>query len=1038
MANNDGFIDFLSPNALADLKEGNALVLTSIENVKKLNQLMSGQNTPGASGNATNALTQQLLAQQNALAALQRQYTSAAASQRQRTQQTAEEAVNQGILNRNARQAAILNSNLAGSYQRLATNEALAARALQDLIARGRTENQTLRSFNNELTAAQSRLDGYRNRLLAADEATGRWGRTSRRTIDEVSAETTTLGGRIGNALGYVFERVRILAYILPGLGIAGIFGLALDPLYKLIDGLDLFSKKLDLVSQARERFNQTQKESLVNQIQESENAARLFATITDENKSREERLNAAERLKKAYPGYLANFTKEEILLNQTSKATEEYTRKIDGLNIAIKTRADAKAKETQAAVTLDEIGDLRQEVATRERLNDEINKGNLSYKEWQKRIEQHADVINDDEKLVEKFGKVSINALGYFDEKQIKKLRTNADNLVREYNREKGVINNLYRISSLLDFQKETPTKAPKTNFDPNGSETNARLRYLKEVAELTKAENENEKKFRENQIAELEKLAKDEKRSFNDRIASYGEFIKLKQDALLKDQASSLQLLKEQLNVEQEQSLKAEEADLKRAGNAPKQVAAIKKYYADEAFVRTQKYAQRELEIEIRVSKENQNIAEETAQAIILINQKRREIIAATDKTYRDEQSAIFKKNADNEKLSVEVRQRSFESYIELKRKELDIDKNVALAKAGNNDEEIKQIKARFEVANRLLNTESKEESPFAKSLEYANNALKDLANTFKNDFLSSAGMGSLAQIFDGTFDKVMKGFDQIEDSTERFRAKATYAFLVVSEVAQEAFNLIAQASKQNFDAEYEQNTRQASLAKQFAEGNAVAIAEIEKQEEARRKEIRRRELKANRDLAKANILINSAQGIVAAFKDGNIIKGAIFAAVIAGITAIQLSALNNVPEYWKGTDNAPGGYAWVDERGPEIHTDKHGNVKSTGESKANLRKLEKGDKIIPHMKSKALMFDNGLNKILYNGISGSQNITVNSEFPIDAFNATASRIENAVSNIPGLQLTDTVLKRYQRNGNQRTIVMNDRMSRRGKTNP
>jgi len=53
-----------------------------------------------------------------------------------------------------------------------------------------------------------------------------------------------------------------------------------------------------------------------------------------------------------------------------------------------------------------------------------------------------------------------------------------------------------------------------------------------------------------------------------------------------------------------------------------------------------------------------------------------------------------------------------------------------------------------------------------------------------------------------------------------------------------------------------------------------------------------------------------------------------------------------------FWKGTNNAPEGFAWVDEKGAEMHTDKSGNIKDFGQDGGpRLKWLDKGDKIIPH---------------------------------------------------------------------------------------
>ena len=56
----------------------------------------------------------------------------------------------------------------------------------------------------------------------------------------------------------------------------------------------------------------------------------------------------------------------------------------------------------------------------------------------------------------------------------------------------------------------------------------------------------------------------------------------------------------------------------------------------------------------------------------------------------------------------------------------------------------------------------------------------------------------------------------------------------------------------------------------------------------------------------------------------------------------------AATPVPEFFRGTMNSPEGYAMVDEKRPEVHTDRNGKIKSTGESGANMRWLDSGDKI------------------------------------------------------------------------------------------
>ena len=89
---------------------------------------------------------------------------------------TAEEIVNQKALAQNADRVARANSQLVGSYARLNAQYAIAEKRVLDLRA-----SQT--ASNREIRQAQKEFDRLRSRILAADQAVGRWNRSSHRTI---------------------------------------------------------------------------------------------------------------------------------------------------------------------------------------------------------------------------------------------------------------------------------------------------------------------------------------------------------------------------------------------------------------------------------------------------------------------------------------------------------------------------------------------------------------------------------------------------------------------------------------------------------------------------------------------------------------------------------------------------------------------------------------------------------------------------------------------------------------------------------------
>ena len=113
--------------------------------------------------------------------------------------------------------------------------------------------------------------------------------------------------------------------------------------------------------------------------------------------------------------------------------------------------------------------------------------------------------------------------------------------------------------------------------------------------------------------------------------------------------------------------------------------------------------------------------------------------------------------------------------------------------------------------------------------------------------------------------------------------------------------------------------------------------------------------------------NIAINGAQAITATLAKGGPASIPL-SFVIGSLIAAQLAlvASQEIPEYWKGTDNAPEGWAKTNERGAEIHADSKGNIKDLGTNKGTqVKYLQKGDKIINATKTKELLSLSSFNK-------------------------------------------------------------------------
>jgi len=302
--------------------------------------------------------------------------------------------------------------------------------------------------------------------------------------------------------------------------------------------------------------------------------------------------------------------------------------------------------------------------------------------------------------------------------------------------------------------------------------------------------------------------------------------------------------------------------------------------------------------------------------------------------------------------------------------------------------------------------------------KGFDEGQKKLNDYLRTFSEGALSEAGFGNLFKILN----------DEIYGFGENFAV----TFNAIAESAQEAFNFISEASNSNFENEYANLEKQKNIALLFAGESASARAEIEAQAEQRQREIRRREFQAQKQIALFNIAVNTAQGIVSALASTppNVplsIAIGVIGAVQAGVVASR-----QIPEFWKGTDNAPEGWALTQEKGREIITDKYGNIKNTGSDKgAQYTYLNKGDKVLNNDKTMDfLMFNSDLNNILSN--NGISSPIVN----VQGNTTDLTPVVNAINSKETFQLSidENGFNKRIKNGHTSKVITNRRTSFKG----
>lgn len=158
------------------------------------------------------------------------------------------------------------------------------------------------------------------------------------------------VGKTATRALGYL----RTLAYILPGIGIAGIFNLVFESLSNLISGLSKATGAQKLLSDA---MGEAAKASAF----ETWNLDRLYNKTQDTTLSITERKEAVDKLQKLFPDYFKNITDEAILNGAAKDSYNELRTSI----IAV-----AKAKAAEAAIQKVYADGMDQEIVLMEKLN--------------------------------------------------------------------------------------------------------------------------------------------------------------------------------------------------------------------------------------------------------------------------------------------------------------------------------------------------------------------------------------------------------------------------------------------------------------------------------------------------------------------------------------------------------------------------------------------------------------------------------------------------------------------------------------------
>lgn len=210
-------------------------------------------------------------------------------------------------------------------------------------------EDAEAHAISNAATARQTptlaaNTVAQETNTIATAEAT-----IAQKAQNEALQESASASGGLTNAtkgLRSFWSGLRQIAYILPGIGIAGIFNLAIVGIVKFGEYILGAKKNVDLLADTEAKAAKNRERDLKNatkaqkdfsdQIQKSTESATesyakeksqldiLYGSATDVNLSMSDRLKAIKNLQDLYPAYFANLTNEQILTGNAKSAYDE------------------------------------------------------------------------------------------------------------------------------------------------------------------------------------------------------------------------------------------------------------------------------------------------------------------------------------------------------------------------------------------------------------------------------------------------------------------------------------------------------------------------------------------------------------------------------------------------------------------------------------------------------------------------------------------------------------------------------------------
>ena len=1032
MANGE-FIELLSPSALKDLTTANAELLTMVANVDKINQKMKGISTPSGSDGAIKQLTAEYQKQEETVRKLQIQIKKLAETKANNNQKTQEEITNGRILASNANRQTLATSALAGAYRNLSAQVAIASEKYQNLIARGKTAEQTQRQFNRELRTAQKEFQVLQTKVLQADNAVGKWSRTNQRSIG-FAKDLMGAFGIVGGVTAFalitkdIFEQTKEIMSLNNALKlvtetqenyfaqqsfiarISEAYGASINDLTKQFTQFYVSAKDKISSTEIQGIFESITKAgaSMGLSVQSQERAFLALNQMMSKGTIQAEELRG--QLGEALPGAFG------IMAKAVGVTEKELAKMMKAGDLIASDVLPKFAKQLEITYGIENIKRVENLASAQNRLSNAWRNFVASLDEDGNRLSAFFSTLLNEATKTLKAWQTIFSSTETLRKKELDSMQASGEALAKK---------NLASISDADQRKQYAKDRIEELNQEKivlrdTALELEKKNKLIKETqtktynkgtfGETTRITGSGAKEIKENQQAIAR--ANDQYKKAQGLIIGYATALEVKNQKAVEE----TKLTKDQIKAEQDRLKALEElrknefdreiSDLQRRKKLQQDIFDDEEAYLADRVKASEDIANTENMILLKQYAENLRIHKDSLdlQAI-----DANEYVTAYENSIKNSEERILKIKKDNYKAYLE--------YIEKNGMPADEEKFGLGTRFAPSDELDKMVEG-----YKKLNKEKAESKKLTKEEEQA---ISDYLKSFQQEFLGNAGIPTLFAI--------------MNDEIVGFGTNWGVTMTTIMELTQEAMNVIAEAGTQrhlNYIRELEEER---NIALAFAGDNVAGQEEINRQFEERKKQAELKEFERKKKLAKANVLIDTAQAIISLYAENNWVTATVLAGILTGVSLYQMSQIDaqQPPAYEHGTDNHKGGLMKInDQKGSnykEIVQTPDGKMRMFNERNKILN-APKGTKVFTASES-ALMFDNGLNNMLLNNGISMPKIEVNNNSTL-----TDTQVKAIVGAIQSKETTNinidkSGLNTYVRDGHTTKQIMNNRVRGIGK---